>query len=63
MNRSKHIINLETLKTGKIKYISQDDNREFLTLFVSICADKTAFPLFLIYKSDSNIFQDTWLEN
>ena len=54
---------MEALKTGRIKYASQDGNREFLTLLASICADGTALPPSLIYKSDSDTLQDTWLED
>ena len=58
---TKRIMTLEALLSGRIKYASQDGNREFLSLLACICADGTALPPALIYKSDSGKLQDTWI--
>ena len=54
---------MQTFKSGKIKYINQNRNWEFLSLFIFIDINITALLLFLIYKSDSDSLQDTWLKN
>ena len=49
----KRIILLESLKEKRITSTSQDGNREFITLIVSICADGSHLPPVLIYKDES----------
>ena len=60
---TQHIISFKALHSGRITHTSQDGNREFLSLLVSIYADKSALPPALIYKGDSNTLQDTWVED
>jgi hypothetical protein len=56
-------MSLEALESGRITHVSQDGNREFISLLVCIAADGTALPPALIYKSDSGVLQDTWVED
>ena len=60
---TKRIMSCEALDSGRIKYASQDGNREFISLLACIRATGTAIPPTLIYKGDSNTLQDTWLED
>ena len=62
-NTTQRIISLEALYSGRITHVSQDGNREFLSLLISICTDGSALPPALIYKGDSNTLQDTWVED
>ena len=54
-------MSLRGLKSKRIIGASQDGNREFITLIVSICIDGLALLLSLIYKGESYDLQDTWL--
>jgi hypothetical protein len=56
-------MNKEAYDSGRIKYASQDDSREFISLLACISAIGTAIPPLLIYKGDSAILQDTWLND
>ena len=48
----KYVVFMEVLKSGRITHISQNRNREFLSLLACICTDNTALPSVLIYKND-----------
>ena len=50
---TQRIIAFETLFSSRITHVSQDDNKEFISLLVYIYADGSALPLALIYKGDS----------
>ena len=56
-------MNKEAYNSGRIKYASQDGSREFISLLAYISAIGTAIPPLLIYKGDSAILQDTWLND
>ena len=43
----------EAYKSGRIRYASQDGNREFISLLACVCADGTALPPALIYQGKS----------
>jgi len=43
----------EAYKSGRIRYASQDGNREFISLLACVCADGTALPAALIYQGKS----------
>ena len=60
---TQRIMSLEALESGRITHASQDGNREFISLLACIGADGTALPPALIYKGDSSILQDTWVED
>ena len=60
---TQRIMSLEALESGRITHASQDGNREFISLLACIGADGTALPPALIYKGDSGILQDTWVED
>jgi hypothetical protein len=54
---------LHALKSGKIIGVSQDGNREFLSLLACIYANGTKLPPLLIYKGESHDLLDTWVED
>ena len=60
---TQQIIFLEIFKSERIQYISEDSNKEFISLLAYISANSTALPLILIYKDNSFSLQDTWLKN
>ena len=45
-------MSFETLYSNRITHVSQDGNREFLNLLVSIYTDENALLSALIYKED-----------
>ena len=53
-NTTQRIISREALDSNRIKYASQDRNREFINLLAYIRATNTIILLTLIYKGDSN---------
>ena len=59
----KHIINKKAYKSGQIKQVMQDGNREFITLIACVSATGEAVPPTLLYKSASGDLQDTWMED
>ena len=60
---TQRIMSLEALESGRITHASQDGNKEFISLLACIGADGIALPPALIYKGDSGILQDTWVED
>ena len=60
---TQRIMTLEALLSGRITHASQDGSREFISLLVYICADRSALPPALIYKGDSGTLQDTWIKD
>ena len=54
---------LEAFLSGRIKHASQDGSRKFITLLAYISAIGVALPPALIYQGESEILQDTWLED
>lgn len=53
----------EEYKSGRIRYVQQDGNREFISLLACVCADGTALPPALIYQGKSGDLQNTWMED
>jgi DDE superfamily endonuclease len=53
----------EAYKQGRIRYVSQDGNREFISLLACACADGTTLPPALIYQGSSGDLQNTWMED
>lgn len=53
----------EAYKTGRIRFATQDGNREFISLLACICADGTTVPPALIYQGVSGDLQDTWIDD
>jgi len=53
----------EALDSGRIKYASQDGNREFISLLACISATGVALPPALIYQGESDTLQSTWVED
>jgi hypothetical protein len=62
LTRSKQVFSKRLYEVGKIKAHIQDGNREWVTLLVGICADGSALKPALIYQSDSDSIQNTWLQ-
>ena len=60
---TQRIMTLKALLSGRITHASQDGSREFLSLLAYIYTDKSALPPALIYKEDSGLLQDTWVED
>ena len=60
---TQRIMTLEALLSGRITHASQDGSREFLSLLVCTYADGSALPPALIYKGDSGLLQDIWVED
>ena len=60
---SKRIVSTAALRSKRIIGVSQDGNREFISLLAAICADGTALPPALIYQGESGDLQDSWLED
>jgi hypothetical protein len=58
----KRVVSLDSLKSKRIAGVSQDGNREFITLIAAICADGTSLSPALIYAGESEHLQDTWLD-
>jgi hypothetical protein len=56
-------MSLEALTSGRIKYASQDGNREFISLLACINAIGVALPPALIYQGESDTLQSTWVED
>ena len=59
----KRVVSVKTLKSDRITHINQNKNKEFLSLFVCICADNTALPPTFIYKDNFKSLQDTWFKD
>ena len=53
----------KALRSGWIISASQDSSWEFISLLACICADRTALPLALIYKSEFHNLQNTWVQD
>jgi len=53
----------EAYKSGRIRHVQQDSNREFISLLACICADGSALLLALIYQGSSGDLQNTWIDD
>jgi prepilin-type processing-associated H-X9-DG protein len=62
-NRTKRIMSIEALRSGRITHALTDGNCEFVTLLACICADGTKIPVGLIYKGESYNLQNTWVDD
>ena len=60
---TKRVMSKEALESGRITHVSQDGSREFISLLACISANGVALPPSLIYRGDSGILQDTWMED
>jgi hypothetical protein len=63
LNKSKRIYTKSEAVRGKLLRAGQDDNREWITVIASICADGTSLPPGLIYQVTSGNLQDSWLQD
>lgn len=53
----------EEYESGRIQYVQQDGNREFISLLACVCADGSALPPALIYQGTSGDLQNSWVED
>jgi hypothetical protein len=61
VGRSKRIFSRADYKRKRGRQTLQDDNREWVTLIASICADGSALPPGIIYSSKAQKLQSTWV--
>ena len=57
------MVSIKVLKSDRITYTSQDENREFFFLFICIYTDNIALLPALIYKDNSRSLQNIWFED
>lgn len=62
-HKAKRVFNKDLKASCKLLGAGQDGSREWITVVGCICADGTALPPLLIYKSKANNVQDSWLED
>jgi hypothetical protein len=60
---TKRIISKKAYETGKITGVSQDSNREFISLLACVSAIGIALPPALLYAEESGDLQDDWLQD
>lgn len=60
--RTKRLFDRSLFDSGQVRRVLQDGSREFLTLIACICADGTAINPAIIFASDSETLQSTWVE-
>ena len=56
-----YIVSIEVLKSGRITYVSQDGNQEFISLLTCIYVNKSILLSALIYSEKLKILQDIWI--
>lgn len=60
---STRVMTLEEMRSGEIIGVSQDGNREWISLLAAICAIVIKIPLILIYQGESRDLRDSWGED
>ena len=63
LTKLRRIFSKKAFDDGRIKNISQNGNREWITIIATICADGTSLSPGLIYQAVSGNIQDTWLQD
>ena len=61
LKKTRRIININTLRQGKLMGAGQDGNRGWITFIGSICCDGTYLPAGLIFKGQGGL-QDQWVD-
>ena len=59
----KRVFSRVVWKSGRRTQVMSDGSREFISLLVCICTDRTVLPPSLIYPSESKNVLDTWTDN
>jgi hypothetical protein len=59
----KRVMARKEYESSRVDSNKQDRSREFITLLAAICADSTAIPPTLIYKSASRDLMSSWVED
>lgn len=62
LKRSKRVFNRPLFEGKTVRQTIQDGNREFITMIACICADGTAIAPAVLYASESETIQSTWVE-
>ncbi|KAF2421075.1 hypothetical protein EJ08DRAFT_683157 [Tothia fuscella] len=63
LQKAKRVFNKKLKQSGKLKGVSQDGSREWITCLATISQDGTYLPPALIYQALSGNLQDTWLSD
>jgi hypothetical protein len=63
VHKSKRVFNRQLYQHGDGGKRVQDGSREWITCLAAICADGSRLPPSLIYQSDTESLQDTWLDH
>ena len=61
LQKARRVFTKEAFNSGRLRNISQDDNREWITVLATICADGITLSPGLIYQAVSGNIQDSWL--
>jgi hypothetical protein len=62
LQKVKRIFPKALMQQQKLLGTGQDGSREWITVIITICADRSSLPLALIYKAVSGDLQDSWLQ-
>jgi hypothetical protein len=60
---TKRIMSKKPYETGRITGVSQDNNREFISLLACVSAVGVTLPPALLYQGESGDPQDSWLQD
>jgi hypothetical protein len=63
LQKARRVFTKEAFDSGRLRNISQDGNREWITVLATICADGTTLSPGLIYQAVSGNIQDSWLQD
>jgi hypothetical protein len=63
LKKARRIFTKKAFDAGRVKHVSQDGNREWITVIATICADGTSLSPGLIYQAVSGDIQDSWLQD
>ncbi len=63
LGKQKRIFSRASAHTRKDLVVTQDGNREWITVLACVCADGIACPPALVYEAVSGDLQDTWVQD
>jgi hypothetical protein len=63
LQKARRVFTKEVFDSGRVSNVSQDGNREWITVLATICADGTKLSPGLIYQAVSGNIQDSWLQD
>jgi hypothetical protein len=61
LKKVRRVFSKDAFTKGRVQNVSQDGNREWITILATICADGSHLSPGLIYQAISSNIQDTWL--